>query len=33
MKNLAFERPEIVTELKALLEQSKATGRSRPGQH
>ena len=32
-KNLAFERPEIVTELKALLEQSKATGRSRPGQH
>lgn len=32
-KNLAFERPEIVTELKALLEQSKATGRSRPSQH
>ena len=32
-KNLSFERPEIVTELKALLEQSKATGRSRPGQH
>ena len=32
-KNLVFERPEIVTELKALLEQSKATGRSRPGQH
>ncbi len=29
-KNLAFERPEIVTELKALLEHSKSTGRSRP---
>ena len=27
-KNLSFEHPEIVTELKALLEQSKATGRS-----
>jgi arylsulfatase A len=26
--NLTFERPEIVAELKALLEQSKATGRS-----
>ena len=31
--NLYFKRPEIVTELKALLEQSKSTGRSRPGQH
>lgn len=31
-KNLALELPEIVTELKTLLEQSKATGRSRPGQ-
>lgn len=31
--NLAIKRPEIVTELKALLEQSKATGRSRTGQH
>ena len=29
-KNLYFERPEIVKELKALLEQSKASGRSRP---
>ena len=29
-KNLSFVRPEIVTELKALLEQSQATGRSRP---
>jgi arylsulfatase A len=32
-KNLYNERPEIVSELKALLEQSKAAGRSRPGQH
>jgi arylsulfatase A len=31
-RNLAIEHPEIVTELKALLEQSKATGRSRPGE-
>jgi len=30
-KNLYFERPEIVKELKALLDQSKASGRSRPG--
>jgi len=29
-KNLYFEHPEIVKELKALLEQSKASGRSRP---
>jgi arylsulfatase A-like enzyme len=29
-RNLYFERPEIVKELKALLEQSKASGRSRP---
>lgn len=29
-KNLYLERPEIVKELKALLEQSKASGRSRP---
>lgn len=29
-KNLYFERPEIVTSLKTLLEQSKLTGRSRP---
>jgi arylsulfatase A-like enzyme len=29
-KNLYFARPEIVKELKALLEQSKASGRSRP---
>ena len=29
-KNLYFERPEIVKELKALLDQSKASGRSRP---
>jgi arylsulfatase A-like enzyme len=28
--NLSIERPEIVTELKALLEKSKAAGRSRP---
>jgi len=28
--NLSIERPEIVTELKALLEKSKADGRSRP---
>jgi arylsulfatase A len=28
-RNLYFERPEIVKELKALLEQSKASGRSR----
>lgn len=28
-KNLAFEHPEIVTELKALLEQSRTAGRSR----
>ncbi len=32
-QNLYAARPEIVTELKALLEQSKATSRSRPGQH
>ena len=30
-KNLSVERPEIVAELKALLEQSKTAGRSRPG--
>ncbi|HPM84972.1 MAG TPA: sulfatase-like hydrolase/transferase, partial [Candidatus Anammoximicrobium sp.] len=29
-KNLYFEQPQIVKELKALLEQSKASGRSRP---
>jgi arylsulfatase A-like enzyme len=29
-KNLQAERPDIVRELKALLEQSKASGRSRP---
>ncbi len=29
-KNLSSGRPEIVKELKALLEQSKASGRSRP---
>jgi arylsulfatase A-like enzyme len=28
-KNLCFERPEIVKELKSLLDQSKASGRSR----
>jgi arylsulfatase A-like enzyme len=28
--NLYFEHPEIVKELKALLDQSKASGRSRP---
>ena len=28
--NLYFERPEIVKELKTLLDQSKAAGRSRP---
>jgi arylsulfatase A-like enzyme len=32
-RNLAFERADIVTELKTLLEQSKADGRSRPRQH
>ncbi len=31
-QNLYAARPEVVSELKALLEQSKATGRSRPGQ-
>lgn len=31
-RNLAFERPEIVIELKTLLEQSKTSGRSRPSQ-
>lgn len=29
-KNLALENPEIVSELKTLLETSKASGRSRP---
>lgn len=29
-KNLYFKHPEIVTELKALLDQSKAAGRSHP---
>jgi len=29
-KNLYFEQPQIVKELKALLDQSKASGRSRP---
>lgn len=29
-RNLYFERPEIVKELKAWLDQSKASGRSRP---
>ena len=29
-RNLYFERPEIVKELKALLDQSKTSGRSRP---
>jgi arylsulfatase A-like enzyme len=33
IQNLYAARPEIVTELKSLLEKSKATGRSRPGQH
>ena len=28
--NLYFKRPEIVKELKGLLEQSKQSGRSRP---
>ena len=28
--NLYFKRPELVKELKSLLDQSKATGRSRP---
>lgn len=31
-RNLALERPEIVTDLKTLLEQSKTGGRSRPRQ-
>lgn len=30
MTNLYFERPELVNELKSLLDQSKADGRSRP---
>jgi arylsulfatase A-like enzyme len=30
--NLYVQQPEIVTELKALLEQSKSSGRSRPHQ-
>lgn len=29
-KNLSAARPEVVADMKALLEQSKATGRSRP---
>lgn len=29
-KNLYFEQPQVVKELKALLEQSKSSGRSRP---
>jgi arylsulfatase A-like enzyme len=29
-RNLYFEQPQIVKELKTLLEQSKASGRSRP---
>jgi arylsulfatase A-like enzyme len=29
IKNLYFERPEIVKELKALLDQSRASGQSR----
>ena len=29
-RNLYAERPELVKELKALLEQSKASGRSAP---
>lgn len=29
-RNLYYERPDIVKELKALLDQSKASGRSRP---
>ena len=28
--NLYSKRPDVVTELKALLEQSKASGRSAP---
>jgi hypothetical protein len=28
MKNLFAARPEVVAEMKALFEQSKATGRS-----
>ena len=28
-RNLYFEQPQIVKELKALLDQSKASGRSR----
>jgi arylsulfatase A len=31
-KNLYFDQPQIVKELKALLDQSKASGRSRPAQ-
>ena len=31
-KNLYFEHPEVVRELKALLEQTKTSGRSRPRQ-
>ena len=29
-KNLYSQKPELVKELKALLEHSKSTGRSRP---
>jgi len=29
-RNLYFEQPQIVRELRTLLEQSKASGRSRP---
>ena len=29
-RNVYFEQPQIVKELKALLDQSKASGRSRP---
>jgi arylsulfatase A-like enzyme len=29
-KNLYFDKPQIVKELKALLDQSKTSGRSRP---
>ena len=31
--NLSFERPEVVKELKTLLDESKASGRSRPSHY
>jgi hypothetical protein len=30
-KNLYYEKPKIVEELRTLLQQTKASGRSRPG--